>query len=94
MVPNALRIAPCPMPNIYNMKTIPDLPDILVQELERKWEAFKQSSATNKVNLPKDRRVLKALQHVFAFSDFVAKNCTRNPSLLSDLICNGDLQRR
>ncbi|MGD9134439.1 MAG: hypothetical protein PVF78_12365, partial [Desulfobacterales bacterium] len=70
------------------------LPDILVQDLEHKWEAFTQSSATNKVSLPKDRQVLKTLQHVFAFSDFVAKNCTRNPSLLSDLICSKDLQRR
>ena len=76
------------------MTIITALPDILVQDLERKWEAFRQSSATNQVNLPKDRQVLKALQHVFAFSDFVAKNCTRNPLLLTDLICSGDIQRR
>jgi len=31
---------------------------------------------------------------VFAFSDFVAKNCTLSPALLSDLIGSGDLQRR
>ena len=76
------------------MTKIPGLPDILVQDLERKWEEFKQSSATNKVNLPKDRQILKALQRVFAFSDFVAQNCIRNPLLLSDLISSGDLQRR
>ena len=76
------------------MTIITALPDILVQDLERKWEAFRQSSATNQVNLPKDRQVLKVLQHVFAFSDFVAKNCTRNPLLLTDLICSGDIQRR
>ena len=76
------------------MTIITDLPDILVQDLERKWEEFKQSSATNKIDLPKDRQIKKALQRVFAFSDFVAKNCTRSPSLLSDLIRSGDLQRR
>ncbi|MGD9226213.1 MAG: bifunctional [glutamate--ammonia ligase]-adenylyl-L-tyrosine phosphorylase/[glutamate--ammonia-ligase] adenylyltransferase, partial [Desulfobacterales bacterium] len=76
------------------MTIITDLPDILVQDLERKWEEFKQSSAANKVKLPKDRQILKALQRVFAFSDFVAKNCIRNPSLISDLIDSGDLQRR
>jgi len=70
-----------------------NLPDILVQDLEKKWAEFKQSSDANKIDLPKDRQILKALQRVFAFSDFVAKNCIRNPSLLSDLICSGDLQR-
>jgi glutamate-ammonia-ligase adenylyltransferase len=69
------------------------LPDILVQDLENKWEEFKQSSEANEIDLPKDRQILNALQRVFAFSDFVAKNCTRNPLLLSDLICSGDLQR-
>ena len=76
------------------MTIITDLPDILVQDLERKWKEFKQASAANKIDLPKDRQIKKALQRVFAFSDFVAKNCTRSPSLLSDLICSGDLQRR
>jgi glutamate-ammonia-ligase adenylyltransferase len=76
------------------MTIITALPDILIQDLERKWEEFKQSSATNKIDLPKDRQIKIALQRVFAFSDFVAKNCTRSPALLSDLICSGDLQRR
>jgi glutamate-ammonia-ligase adenylyltransferase len=76
------------------MTIITDLPDTLVQDLERKWEAFRHSSATNKIELPKDRQILKALQRVFAFSDFVARNCTRSPALLSDLIRSGDLQRR
>ena len=75
------------------MTIITDLPDILVQDLERKWEAFKQSADTNKIDLPKDRQTQKTLQRVFAFSDFVAKNCTRSPALLSDLIRSRDLQR-
>ncbi len=75
------------------MTNIPALPDILVQDLERKWAEFRHSSATDKIDLPKDRQILKALQRVFAFSDFVAKNCTRSPALLSDLIRSGDLQR-
>ena len=76
------------------MTIINDLPDILVQDLERKWEEFKQSSATKKIDLPKDPSIKIALQRVFAFSDFVAENCTRSPSLLSDLVSSGDLQRR
>jgi glutamate-ammonia-ligase adenylyltransferase len=66
----------------------------LVQDLERKWEEFKQSSAAKKIDLPKDPSIKTALQRVFVFSDFVAENCTRNPSLLFDLISSGDLQGR
>ena len=76
------------------MTIITDLPDILVQDLERKWEAFRHSSVTDKIDLPKDRQILNALKRAFAFSDFVAKNCTRSPALISDLIRSGDLQRR
>ena len=32
-------------------------------------------------------------QRVFAFSDFVAANCARNPALLADLVASGDLRR-
>ena len=75
------------------MKIIDPLPDILVQDLERKWEAFAQSSAKHKIDLPQNPQILGALQRVFAFSDFVAENCTRQPVLISDLIESGDLQR-
>ena len=70
-----------------------NLPDILVQDLKRKWQEFKKSSAINKIDFPEDRQIIKALQRVFAFSDFVAENCTRHPALISDLVDSGDLQR-
>lgn len=70
------------------------LPDILAQDLERKWEAFKSSSEKAKINLPQDQQLLRALQRVFAFSNFVADNCIRDPALIFDLIDGGDLQRR
>ena len=82
------------MPNIFNMKLMTDLPDILIQDLEKKWEAFKQSSATHKIDLPKDPQILSELHRVFAFSDFVAENCIRDPSLLADLVTSRDLQQR
>lgn len=75
------------------MTIITDLPDILVQDLERKWEEFTQSSATHKIDLPKDPQIIGALQRVFAFSDFVAQNCIRDPSLISNLIESQDLQQ-
>ena len=75
------------------MKSTAALPDILVPELERKWEAFERSCAQHNIALPQGPQIQPALQRVFVFSDFVAGNCIRHPSLISDLINSGDLRR-
>jgi glutamate-ammonia-ligase adenylyltransferase len=80
------------MPINFNMKSTTDLPDILVQDLEKKWEAFEHSCVQHKISLPPESQILQVLQRVFAFSDFVAENCIRHPALISDLIESGDLQ--
>ena len=82
------------MPNHFDMKSINDLPDILQKDLQRKWEAFKDSSEKAGIHLSQDPQILDALKRVFALSNFVADNCIRNPVLISDLIAGGDLQRR
>ena len=87
------RLALCPMPNNYDMKSINDLPDILKKDLETKWEAFKASSKKAGINLSQDSQILDALQRVFVLSNFVADNCIRSPLCISDLIDSGDLQR-
>ena len=71
-----------------------DLPDIIQKDLGQKWEAFRDSSKKAGVHLPRDPQILSALQRVFAFSNFVADSCTRDPALISDLIDSSDLQRR
>ncbi len=76
------------------MKPTTDLPEMLVKDLTKKWEALERSCAEHKIGLPQDSQILHALQRVFAFSDFVAGNCIRQPSLISDLIQSGNLQRR
>ncbi|MGD8725439.1 MAG: bifunctional [glutamate--ammonia ligase]-adenylyl-L-tyrosine phosphorylase/[glutamate--ammonia-ligase] adenylyltransferase, partial [Desulfobacterales bacterium] len=76
------------------MKSINDLPDILQKDLQRNWEAFKDSSQKAGIELSQDSQILDALQRVLALSNFVADNCIRNPVLISDLIDGGDLQRR
>ena len=76
------------------MKSKYNLPDILVDDLERKWQEFTQSSASQKIDLPKDPQIIAALQRVFAFSDFVAQNCIRDPSLITHLIDSRDLQQK
>jgi glutamate-ammonia-ligase adenylyltransferase len=82
------------MPINYDMKPIADLPDILMRDLEKKWEAFERSCVKYQIELPQDSQILNALQRVFALSDFVAGNCIRQPTLISGLIQSGDLQRR
>ena len=83
-----------PMPKTFDMKSIDDLPDILNENLQRKWEAFKDSSQNGGIHLTPDRHILDALQRVFALSNFVAENGIRDPALIADLIDSGDLQRR
>lgn len=83
----------CPMPNHFNMKPINDLPDIVLKDLEAKWREFENSLTEAKINFTPDPRTLSALQRVFAFSDFVAQNCIRDPSIIFDLTESGDLQK-
>jgi glutamate-ammonia-ligase adenylyltransferase len=82
------------MPINLDMKLTADLPDILMQDLEKKWEALERSCGKYQIALPQNSQILDAIQRVFAFSDFVAGNCIRQPSLITDLIQSGDLQRK
>jgi glutamate-ammonia-ligase adenylyltransferase len=75
------------------MTIITDLPDILAQDFKKKWHEFENSLAKAQIDLGQNRRDLAALQRVFAFSDFAAQNCIRDPALISDLIASGDLQQ-
>ena len=86
----SLRYALCPMPNDSEMKLIADLPAILVPESKKKWREFENSLEKTGINLGQDQQILAALQRVFAFSNFVAQNCIRDPSLISALIESGD----
>ena len=76
-----------------SLKSTNQLPDSLLSDLDRKWREFKNSLEKAKINIARDPRILAALQRVFAFSDFVAQNCIRTPSLISDLIESRDLQQ-
>lgn len=42
----------------------------------------------------RDERVRESLPRVWAYSDFVAQSCAREPALLQDLVESGDLVRR
>ncbi len=65
----------------------------LMVESQQKWEAYRQ--AADAAGMPAvDPQLLESLRQVFAFSDFVAAACTRDPVMAADLITSGDVARR
>ncbi|CAB1064126.1 Glutamine synthetase adenylyl-L-tyrosine phosphorylase (EC / Glutamate-ammonia-ligase adenylyltransferase (EC [Olavius sp. associated proteobacterium Delta 1] len=75
------------------MKQFNELPEALIEDAKRKWEEFNNSSEAANLEPPQDSDILSALNRVFAFSEFVAENCIRDPAFLDDLVNSGDLGR-
>ena len=76
------------------MNNIKDLPKELADDALNKWDAFRNSAESVNIAQPQDPIIRSSLRRVFAFSDFVAESCIRDPSMLHDLIESGDLQRQ
>ncbi|MCP4627357.1 MAG: bifunctional [glutamate--ammonia ligase]-adenylyl-L-tyrosine phosphorylase/[glutamate--ammonia-ligase] adenylyltransferase [bacterium] len=70
------------------------LPKSLIEESQNRWEAFQTACEAAGIPAITQPDVLNSIKQVFAFSDFVAAACTRDPALLIDLIDSGDLVRR
>jgi len=70
-----------------------DLPKPLIEDFEKRWQAFQAAAKAAGMPPVANSEVLNSIPQVFAFSDFVAANCTRDPALLADLIDSGDLLR-
>ncbi|MDD2316739.1 MAG: bifunctional [glutamate--ammonia ligase]-adenylyl-L-tyrosine phosphorylase/[glutamate--ammonia-ligase] adenylyltransferase [Desulfobacterales bacterium] len=64
----------------------------LIVDAEKKWSVFQQAALQSDISTDYGSGFLETLKRVFAFSDFVAKNCIRRPELLDELIRSGDLQ--
>ena len=67
---------------------------LFTDEFNHKWLAY--LSAADAAGIPPidDPEILNSLKRVFAFSDFVAAGCTRDPTMPADLIDSGDITRR
>ena len=70
------------------------LPKPLTEESQNRWEAFQTAAEAAGITAINHPDVLNSIKQVFAFSDFVAGCCIRDPALLTDLIDTGDLIRR
>ena len=72
--------------------TLPDeLPQPLFNDYQNRWQAFQQAAEAAGLSPVNDSAILESSKYVFAFSDFVAASCTRDPAVLIDLIDRGDL---
>ena len=71
---------------------LPDeLPQPLINDSENRWQAFQRAAEAAGLSPVNDPAILDSSKYVFAFSDFVAASCTRDPAVLIDLIDSGDL---
>ncbi len=67
------------------------LSEFLQSRADRKWDELEAAAEAENLSLPADPDLVDSLKRVFAFSDFVAKNCIRHPKLLKNLLESGDL---
>jgi glutamate-ammonia-ligase adenylyltransferase len=70
------------------------LPQPLRENFQNRWQAFEAAAEAAGITPVCQPEVLKSAAQVFAYSDFVAASCIREPSLLGELIDSGELKRR
>jgi glutamate-ammonia-ligase adenylyltransferase len=68
--------------------------DDLARDAEGKWQALERAAADSGTTLPLSEEMHQAALRVFAFSNYVADTCIRNPAILTDLADSGDLANR
>jgi glutamate-ammonia-ligase adenylyltransferase len=74
---------------------LPDeLPQPLIDESQDRWGAFQQAAEAAGIPPVTDFDIIKSSKYVFAFSDFVAASCRRDPAVLKDLIDSGNLLKK
>jgi len=75
--------------------TLPDdLPQPLKDGYQNRWQAFQRAAEAAGLPPVTHPTILESSKYVFAFSDFVAAGCTRDPAVLIDLIDSRDILER
>ena len=67
---------------------------LITDDFNHKWLAYLNAADAAEIPPVTNPEILKSLKQVFAFSDFVAAGCTRDPAMPIDLIDSGDITRR
>jgi glutamate-ammonia-ligase adenylyltransferase len=76
------------------MKKMPPqriLPEELLSKADNYWKGFVEASLSYGLTVPDDPYIINTAKQVWAFSEFVAKSCIRDPGLLLGLLESGDL---
>ncbi len=68
-----------------------ELPQPLTHDCQNRWQAFERATETAGLPPVTHPAILESSKYVFAFSDFVAAACTRDPAVLIDLIDSCDI---
>ena len=84
-------VTPAQLPMAINRHQTTGLPAALKESLDESWEAFADAAREAQVPLPRDPGFTSSLLRVWASSEFVSTSCIREPSLLVDLLAEGDL---
>ena len=66
---------------------------LFTDEFNHKWLAYLNAADAAGIPPINNPEILKSIKQVFAFSDFVAAGCARDPALPVDLVNSGDLIR-
>ena len=69
------------------------LPKPLIENFQKRWQDFQSARKAAGIPPITNPAVLKSIEPVFSFSEFVAASCIREPAMLVDLITSGDLMR-
>lgn len=85
---NSSHPAPVPRPAKSASR---ELPPPLQNQVAVYWEQFSAAAAEAGLALPHHPESLAVLRRVWAYSDFVARNCIGDPRMLHDLLTSGDL---
>jgi len=67
---------------------------LITDDFNHKWLAYLNAADAADIPPVSNPEILKSLKQVFAFSDFVAAGCIRDPAMPVDLIDSGDITRR
>jgi len=67
------------------------LPEELLLKADNYWKSFAEAALSSGLPVPDDLHIINTAKQVWAFSEFVAKNCVKEPWLLLDLLESGDL---
>ncbi|MDL1959232.1 MAG: bifunctional [glutamate--ammonia ligase]-adenylyl-L-tyrosine phosphorylase/[glutamate--ammonia-ligase] adenylyltransferase [Deltaproteobacteria bacterium] len=67
------------------------LPEELLLEADNYWKDFVEATLSSGLPVPDDPHIINTAKQVWAFSEFVARSCVKEPGLLLDLWGSGDL---